>query len=110
MAANSRSFGNNDASRDPVEALADEFVQRLRGGDAPSIDDYIQQYPHLSDEIRELFPTIASMERLKLSKERVRSDGRASLGGAAPVRLGDFRVVREIGRGGMGVVYEAEQE
>src|SRR5439155_814395 len=29
---------------------------------------------------------------------------------AAPPRLGDFRIVREVGRGGMGVVYEAVQE
>src|SRR6516165_1577330 len=27
----------------------------------------------------------------------------------APLKLGDFRIIREVGRGGMGVVFEAEE-
>jgi len=97
------------SERDPVEILAAEFVERQRRGEHPTIAEYVANRPDLADEIRDLFPTIAAVERLKIEKERS-SDGRVSLGGAQIERLGDFRIIREIGRGGMGIVYEAEQE
>jgi len=95
--------------RDPIEELASEFIERIRGGGSPIFDDYLEQYPELAEEMRDLFPTIASIERLKAHKEQS-SSGRASLGAVKLERLGDFRIVREIGRGGMGIVFEAEQE
>ena len=95
--------------RDPVEFLAAEFVDRLRGGDRPSVEEYAVAHPDWAEQIRDLFPTIAAMENLKLDKE-VSSCGRVSLGPTKIERLGDLRIVREIGRGGMGIVYEAEQE
>lgn len=98
---------NNE--RDPLEVLATEFTERLRSGEQPSISEYISRYPDLAKDIEALFPTIVATERLKVSRERS-SDGRASLGAAALEHLGDFRIIREIGRGGMGVVFEAEQE
>ena len=98
-----------NAERDPVEALASEFVERQRRGEQPSISEYAAKHPALAQEIRDLFPTIIAMEQLKVQKERGVS-GRASLGPARLERLGDYRIVREIGRGGMGIVYEAVQE
>ena len=95
--------------RDEVEVLASEFVQRHRDGERPTVAEYAAKYPALADDIRELFPTIAAMERLKLQKEPT-SSGPVSLGGKRPERLGEFHIVREIARGGMGVVFEAEQE
>ncbi len=95
--------------RDPVEVLADEFTSRQRQGECPTIDEYALRYPELAEEIRVLFPTIAALEKLKVRQQRT-PDGRVSLGGCRLERLGDFRVIREIGRGGMGIVYEAEQE
>ena len=95
--------------RDPLELLAAEYMEQLRQGQRPSIEEYAAQHPELAGEIRDLFPTIAVTERLKAQQARS-SGGLATLGAARLERLGDFRLIREIGRGGMGVVFEAEQE
>ena len=95
--------------RDPLEILAEEFMERQRQGESPSVEEYASSHPDLAEGIRELFPAIAAMERLKARSERS-SDGLASLGPIKLERLGDFRIIQEIGRGGMGIVFEAEQE
>ncbi|MAD80284.1 MAG: hypothetical protein CMJ50_05480 [Planctomycetaceae bacterium] len=95
--------------RDPVETLIDEFTERYRRGEHPSMDEYAERYPELAEEIRDLFPAAVAIENLKVRKE-LSSGGQVSLRGVRLERLGDFRIIREIGRGGMGIVYEAEQE
>lgn len=92
-----------------VDELAVEFLERHRDGESPSIEEYARRHPELADEIRELFPTILKLEGLKhhLSDS---SSGHAGVGLPGLSRLGDFRIIRELARGGMGVVYEAEQE
>jgi serine/threonine protein kinase len=88
---------------DPVEEVAEEFLERYRLGERPSVEEFVQRYPDLATEIRELLPTIAAMERIKVAHEDLAPTPHIS-------RLGDFRIVGEIGRGGMGIVYEAIQE
>src|SRR5947208_990130 len=46
------------AERNPVECLAEEFAQRCRLGERPSLSEYTQKYPHLADEIRDAFPAL----------------------------------------------------
>ncbi|HVS38495.1 MAG TPA: protein kinase, partial [Gemmataceae bacterium] len=93
----------------PLDALAEEFVARHRAGEHPSLDEYIARRPDLADDIRDLFPGLVLMEGVR--PDQGDSTGPFA-GGPAPTlkRLGDFRILREVGRGGMGVVYEAEQE
>jgi hypothetical protein len=91
-----------------LNRLADEFAARFRRGERPSLQGYIDQHPELADDILEFFPAMAEMEQVKDDREQVQEPPAA--GPLPPLeRLGDFCILREIGRGGMGVVYEAEQ-
>ncbi len=99
-----------------LDRLAEEFVDRARRGEAPSIEDYAETHPDLADDIRELFPVLAIVEGLKGESVPRRSTVNdlepppPPRGRAAPERIGPWRIVREIGRGGMGTVYEGAGE
>ncbi len=102
-----------DPQRDPLDVVAEEFATRHRQGEHPSVAEYAQRYPELAEQLQELLPAVAAMERLRRHKETVlAATSGGGLAGRVPPRqrLGDCRIVREIGRGGMGVVYEAIQE
>src|SRR5579864_8104843 len=109
----------SESGRNPVEKLAEEFIERRRRGETPTLEEYAGKFPELAEQIRSLFPALVMMERLGADTTGSEAFVEPAAGRAASFsagrdrvrprleQLGDFLILREVGRGGMGVVYEA---
>ena len=53
------------ANQPSIEDLAEEFLDRRRRGERPSLDEYAARYPDLAVEIREFFPVLGLVEDFK---------------------------------------------
>ncbi len=101
---------------DAIDGLAEEYAGLCRRGLPPTVSDFAACHPEHAERLRTLLPAVALLERGKRAGRVSGSglgdwSGRWSEGSPPPVlRLGENRVVRELGRGGMGIVYEAVQE
>ncbi|HEX5054485.1 MAG TPA: serine/threonine-protein kinase [Planctomycetota bacterium] len=101
--------GGGSTERDPIDLLAEQFLQRHRRGDRVPVDAFAAEHPAHEQGLKDLLPTLLALEQVKRDRESTGSD-RARVAVPALEQVGDFRIVRELGRGGMGVVFEAVQE
>ncbi len=89
-----------------VDRLAEEFVARVRRGEAPAVEAYAEAYPALADRIRRLFPMLALMEGVRGTDSGTGTRRSPPPDTELPERIGAYEIVREVGRGGMGRVFE----
>jgi serine/threonine protein kinase len=97
---------------DPALAhLCDEIIERIQAGDLVDVAAMAVQHPEHADQLRRLLPALEALVELGATAFRHPSALATGKVGSdlAPKFLGDYRIVREVGRGGMGVVYEAQQ-
>jgi serine/threonine protein kinase len=77
--------------------LLDQYLADLDAGQKPDRAKLLAEHPSLAPQLEQALDGLEFIHRASTDTA------------PAPTQLGDFRIVREVGRGGMGVVYEAEQ-
>ena len=89
-----------DFDSNQLQELVAQCLGQIEDGDTQAVDEACRLHPDLADRLRERLSKLASIGLLSVGS----SDE------TFPERLGEFRLVRRLGGGGMGVVYLAEQE
>jgi serine/threonine protein kinase/Flp pilus assembly protein TadD len=92
-----------------VAEVVAEITDRLHAGEPVDVEQYMARHPELADRLRPLVAALDLLARFSSAAGAERRLERASAGKELSGTLGDFRILREVGHGGMGVVYEAEQ-
>ncbi len=93
---------------DLLDKIVADYTRRTREGRAPEIAIYKRKYPTLAEEIEDILSSVAMIEGLKI--ETNQEDGlkvKKNSDLSEMKQLGDYVIIREVGRGGMGVVFEA---
>jgi WD40 repeat protein/serine/threonine protein kinase len=98
---------SDNSSWPRLAQVLDDYMAARADGKNPDVQAIVAEHPEIADDLR---TCLASLKLVGAAADEAGggSDGPAALHETFPT-LGDFELLREIGRGGMGVVYEARQ-
>jgi eukaryotic-like serine/threonine-protein kinase len=85
-----------------LSRAVDEFMVEVRLANHPDVEAFAAKHPEIAEELRRVLPALAMLRTSEPLSNFADPDLESGT-------LGDFRLIREVGRGGMGIVYEAEQ-